>query len=70
MSGNFIIRDKTSGKFWTGTEWHTNWSEAKMFSKADDAIEIAKGLKGDLEAGAVEVIDGYRYDTPRVVWSA
>jgi hypothetical protein len=72
MIGTYIIRDKASGKFCTGTAWHAQYEDAKMFSHAEDAIEVAKDLQ-DGVAGPVEVLRAYDYYenlTSPAVWSS
>ena len=72
MIGNYIIRDKASGNFWTGSAWHPQYADAKMFSQAENAIAVAKGLQADV-TGPVEVLRGYEYYenvTSPPVWSS
>lgn len=69
MRGNYIIHDKASGNFWTGSEWHRQHSEARMYPHIADAVEVAKGLK-DSVTGPIEVLNGYQYLNANVMWSS
>ena len=60
MIGTYIIRDKATGNFWTGTAWQARYEDANMFSQAEDAIAVAKDLQADV-TGPVEVLRGYDY---------
>ena len=68
MRGIFVIRDKDSHKFWTGTEWNQHHSDARMYHHLPDAIAVAKDLTNAAVQG-VEVVDGYDFTEPNVRWS-
>lgn len=69
MRANLIIHDKGSGRFWTGTEWNRHHAQARMYLHAAEAVAVAREAK-DSAKGPVEVIDGYEYANPRIVWSS